>query len=128
MKSHLVAVAAAVIAVSSALMVHHSADAAAPNASYIGEVFISPFGFCPNGSYPAQGGLLPISQNTALFSLMGTKYGGDGQNNFALPNMAPIPVGNGPAAQYCISAMGIWPNMSTQPPPVIIRHPIPLAH
>ena len=45
------------------------------------------FNFAPTGWALCQGQLLPISQNTALFSLLGTTYGGDGKSTFALPNL-----------------------------------------
>lgn len=62
-----------------------SADAANP---YIGEIMQVGFNFCPRGWAVAQGQLLSIAQNTALFSLLGTNYGGNGQTTFALPNFA----------------------------------------
>ena len=55
--------------------------------------------FCPRGWGEANGALLPISSNTALFSLLGTIYGGDGRTTFALPDLrarAPVGYGNGP--------------------------------
>ncbi|NVZ09882.1 phage tail protein [Allochromatium humboldtianum] len=67
--------------------------------SYIGSVCIVAFGFCPQGYAEANGQLLPISQNTALFSLLGNYYGGDGRSNFALPDLrgrTPVHVGQGP--------------------------------
>jgi len=54
---------------------------------FVAEVRIFPFNFAPKGWAFAQGQILPISQNTALFSLLGTTYGGDGKSTFALPNM-----------------------------------------
>lgn len=54
---------------------------------FVAEVRIFPFNFAPKGWAFCQGQLLPLSQNTALFSLLGTTYGGDGKSNFALPNM-----------------------------------------
>src|SRR6266853_1110380 len=65
----------------------------------VAEIRIFPFNFAPKGWAWCNGQLLPISQNTALFSLLGTTYGGDGKSNFALPNMqgdAPIHAGQGP--------------------------------
>jgi microcystin-dependent protein len=56
------------------------------------------FGFAPKGWATCDGQLLPINQNQALFSLLGTTYGGNGQTNFALPDLrglVPIHVGNG---------------------------------
>lgn len=54
---------------------------------FIGEVRIFAGNFAPKGWAFCHGQLLPISQNTALFSLLGTTYGGDGKSNFALPNL-----------------------------------------
>jgi microcystin-dependent protein len=67
--------------------------------NFIGEIRIVPFNFAPHGWAMCNGQLLPISQNTALFSLLGTFYGGDGKSTFALPNFqgrAPINIGQGP--------------------------------
>ncbi len=55
---------------------------------FVAEIRIFPFNFAPKGWAFCNGQLLPISQNTALFSLLGTQYGGDGKSNFALPNLA----------------------------------------
>lgn len=66
---------------------------------FIGEVRIFTGNFAPRGWAFCNGQLLPISQNTALFSILGTTYGGDGQRTFALPNLQnamPIGVGQGP--------------------------------
>ena len=54
---------------------------------FLAEVRIFPFNFAPTGWALCNGQLLPISQNTALFSLLGTTYGGDGKSTFALPNL-----------------------------------------
>src|SRR5580693_5084157 len=67
---------------------------------FVAQVQIFCFNFAPKGWAFCQGQLLPISQNTALFSLLGTTYGGDGKSNFALPNMqgnAAISSGKGPS-------------------------------
>jgi|SRR5580658_7108419 microcystin-dependent protein len=66
---------------------------------FVAEIRIFPFNFAPTGWAFCAGQLLPISQNTALFSLLGTTYGGDGKSNFALPNMqgnVPMFYGQGP--------------------------------
>jgi microcystin-dependent protein len=66
---------------------------------FVAEIRIFPFNFAPKGWAWCNGQLLPISQNTALFSLLGTTYGGDGKSNFALPNLqgsAPMHPGQGP--------------------------------
>jgi microcystin-dependent protein len=65
----------------------------------VAEIRISGFNFAPTGWAFCDGQLLPISQNTALFSLLGTTYGGDGKSTFALPNLqgrAPMQPGQGP--------------------------------
>jgi microcystin-dependent protein len=66
---------------------------------FLGEIDIFAFNFAPAGWAFCQGQLLPISQNTALFSLLGTQYGGDGRSTFALPNLQgsiPNHAGQGP--------------------------------
>ena len=66
---------------------------------FVAEIRIFGFTFPPVGWAACQGQILAISQNTALFSLLGVQYGGDGKSNFALPNlqgMVPIDQGNGP--------------------------------
>ena len=55
---------------------------------FVAEIRIFPFNFAPKGWAWCDGQLLPISQNTALFSLLGTTYGGDGKSTFALPDLA----------------------------------------
>lgn len=65
---------------------------------FLSEIRIFSFGFAPAGWALCNGQLLPINQNQALFSLLGTTYGGDGRVNFALPNLrgqVPIHMGNG---------------------------------
>jgi microcystin-dependent protein len=65
---------------------------------FLGQIFVFPFNFAPAGHAFCRGQLLPIAQHTALFSLLGTTYGGDGNTNFALPNLqgrAPVGVGQG---------------------------------
>ena len=65
----------------------------------IGEVAMFAGNFTPGGYLPADGRLLPIAQNTALFSLLGTTYGGDGQTSFALPDLrGRTPIGTGQGA------------------------------
>lgn len=54
---------------------------------FVAEIRIFPFNFAPKGWAFCDGQILPISQNTALFSLLGTNYGGDGKSTFALPNL-----------------------------------------
>ena len=65
---------------------------------FVAEIRIFPFYFPPSGWAQCNGQLIPISQNTALFALLGTYYGGDGKSTFALPNMqdsTPVHAGQG---------------------------------
>ena len=63
---------------------------------YIGEIRPFAFNFAPAGWATCNGQLLPIAQNTALFSLLGTYYGGDGRSTFGLPNLgSSIAIGSG---------------------------------
>ena len=80
--------------------------------NYLGQLALFPFNFAPVGWALCNGQVLPISQNTALFSLLGTQFGGDGRTNFALPELrgrAPIGQGQGPGLSvYNIgSAQGV---------------------
>ncbi|HEV2882780.1 MAG TPA: tail fiber protein [Pyrinomonadaceae bacterium] len=66
---------------------------------FVAEIRILPFTFAPKGWAFCDGQLLPLSQNTALFSLLGTTYGGNGKSNFALPDLqgrAAMHPGQGP--------------------------------
>ncbi len=66
---------------------------------FVAEIRIFPFNFAPKGWAWCNGQLMPISQNTALFSLLGTTYGGDGKSTFGLPDLqgsAPMHPGQGP--------------------------------
>lgn len=66
---------------------------------FVAEIRIFPFNFAPRGWAWCDGQLLPLSQNTALFSLLGTTYGGNGKSNFALPDLqgrTPMHPGQGP--------------------------------
>ncbi len=68
----------------------------------LGQVSLFGFNFCPRGWAPANGALLPISANSALFSLLGTIYGGDGRTTFALPDLrgrAAVGAGARPGGQ-----------------------------
>lgn len=65
---------------------------------FLSEIRMMSFGFAPKGWALCDGQLLPINQNQALFSLLGTTFGGDGRVNFALPDLrgrAPLHVGGG---------------------------------
>ncbi|HBV99390.1 MAG: phage tail protein [Peptococcaceae bacterium BICA1-7] len=74
---------------------------------FIGQIVLFPYSFTPMGWKKCDGTLLSIQQNTALFSLISNKFGGDGQTNFAVPNLIgaePIPGMN-----YYMCLSGIYP-------------------
>ena len=77
---------------------------------FLGQLMLVGFNFAPRGWFLAQGQILPISQYTALFSLLGTFYGGNGTSNFQLPNMqGNVPMGYGQGAglsDYVIGETG----------------------
>jgi microcystin-dependent protein len=91
---------------------------------FVGQLSLVGFNFPPTGWASAAGQLMPISQNTALFSLLGTYYGGDGRSTFALPNLQETcAVGQGQSSagsQYYIGQTGGEPNvtlLATEVPP-----------
>jgi len=91
---------------------------------FLGEIRIFPFGFAPTGWASCNGQLLAISQNTALFALFGTAFGGNGTTTFGLPNLqgaSPIHQGQAPGLSwYDVGQTGGSPTvtlLSTQLPP-----------
>ena len=78
--------------------------------AYISEIKLVPYNFAPRGWAFCHGQILSIAQNTALFSLLGTTYGGNGQTTFALPDLrgrVPIHMGQGPGlSSYIIGQEG----------------------
>jgi microcystin-dependent protein len=75
---------------------------------FVGQIQLLPYNFAPLGWQPCNGQILQISQNQALFALIGTNFGGDGRTTFALPNL------KGPAESigYYIALEGIFPSRS----------------
>jgi microcystin-dependent protein len=74
---------------------------------FIGEIKIFGFNFAPRGYATCQGQIMSIAQNTALFSLLGTTYGGNGQTTFALPNLqGRTPIGQGQSPGLSSYSMG----------------------
>lgn len=79
-----------------------SLNVAAPAAAqefFMGQIIMGGWNFCPRGTLNANGALVAISDNTALFSLLGTSFGGNGRTDFALPDLrgrVPMGAGNGP--------------------------------
>jgi microcystin-dependent protein len=83
---------------------------------FLGEIRIFPFNFAPLGWAFCSGQVLPISQYTALFSIIGTYYGGNGTSNFQLPDLqgsVPLGVGQGPGlTDYVIGEQGGSPTVT----------------
>lgn len=102
-------IAAACLAAASALTLATPAQA---REGYLAEVFVFAGNFCPRGTLPADGRLLEIRTNTALFSLLGTTYGGDGRTTFALPNLDGMEDKDGRKVKFCIVTQGIYPSRS----------------
>jgi len=77
---------------------------------FLGMIIIVPYNFAPRGWAFCQGQILPIAQNTALFSLIGTTFGGNGQTTFALPDLrgrVPNGAGQGPGlSNYDLGQVG----------------------
>ncbi|KAF2341825.1 phage tail protein [Flavobacterium tistrianum] len=74
---------------------------------FVAEIRLFPFNFAPVGWAMCNGQLLPISQNTGLFSLLGTTYGGDGKSTFALPNLqGSVPMHPGQGAGLSLHDLG----------------------
>jgi len=73
--------------------------------AFMGEILLVAFGYAPKGWYKCEGQYLAINQNQALFTLLGTAYGGDGVSTFRLPTMT-APTG----MNYIICAVGIYPS------------------
>src|SRR5690625_4414253 len=78
--------------------------------TFIGTIQLFAFDFVPRGWAACNGQLLPISQHTALYSLLGTQYGGDGRTTFGLPDLrgrVPLGQGQGPGlASYAVGETG----------------------
>jgi microcystin-dependent protein len=83
---------------------------------FVGEIRVFPFNFAPLGWAMCDGQLMAISQNTALFSLLGTQFGGNGTSNFALPNLqgsVPLDAGFGAGlSQRVIGEVGGSPTVT----------------
>ena len=76
---------------------------------FVGETRTFAFAFAPQGWLPCDGRLLPIGENEALFQLIGTTYGGDGEETFALPQAAGPVSSDGAELHVCISLFGQFP-------------------
>lgn len=75
--------------------------------AFIGQIELFPYNFAPRGWVACEGQTLQIAQNTALFSLIGVTFGGDGRTTFALPDLREQSPHEG--IHYCIALQGIYP-------------------
>jgi hypothetical protein len=99
-----------------AIAVTIAGNASAQDA-YMGQILQLGSTYCPRGTIPASGQTLDIAANSALFSLFGTIYGGDGRSNFALPDLRakdangqPIAPGQpGAGLLHCVVEEGVYP-------------------
>lgn len=85
---------------------------------FLSEIRIFSFNFAPKGWALCNGQLLPINQNQALFALLGTTYGGNGQTTFALPNLrgrAPVHTGNGHTLGEAAGSTSVTVNLQQMP-------------
>jgi microcystin-dependent protein len=100
---------------------------------FVAEIRIFAGNFAPKGWAQCDGQLMPISQNTALFSLLGTNYGGDGKSTFGLPNLqgsAPLHAGSGPGpglTQRFTGEIGGEPNVTLLTTEMPIHGHTPMA-
>jgi len=76
---------------------------------YLAQIVLFGGNFVPRGWMACDGAILSIQQNAALFSLLGTQYGGDGKSTFALPKLTP-PNGEGTFPAYQICVQGVYPS------------------
>ena len=76
---------------------------------YLGEIRLFAGNFAPRGWALCEGQILAIAQNEALFSILGTNYGGDGRVDFCLPTIAPVK-SNGSDIKYIIALVGVMPS------------------
>ena len=83
---------------------------------FLGEIRLFPYNFAPRGWAFCNGQILSIAQNTALFSLLGVTYGGNGQTTFALPDLrgrVPVSAGQGPGlSNYILGQTGGTENVT----------------
>jgi microcystin-dependent protein len=97
---------------------------------YLGVILAVAYNFAPRGWMKCEGQLLSIAQNSALFSLLGTQYGGDGQNTFALPDLrgrVAAGAGQGAGLQPIVNGQMMGTNTTTTPVNGAVNISIPAA-
>ena len=98
--------ATAASALAFALALLSTTARAVDEAAYLGSVALVAGEYCPPGNLPADGRELDANQHQALFTLLGNRFGGDGQTTFKLPDLS----GQTPKGLlYCVTVAGIWP-------------------
>jgi microcystin-dependent protein len=95
---------------SCAMCLNPEAARAQATDAFLGEIQTFAYNFCPRGWAPLNGQIMAISQNTALFSLLGTTYGGNGTTTFALPTARPDFTLTGAPLIQCIALVGVFPS------------------
>jgi microcystin-dependent protein len=77
----------------------------------LGQIIMVATNYCPSGMVEADGRILPIASNMALFSLLGTTYGGNGTTTFAVPDLRGVitSAGSGASIRFCIATVGVYP-------------------
>lgn len=100
--------------------------------AFLAEIRIFPYNYAPVGWAFCNGQLIPIAQNTALFSLLGTTYGGDGKTTFGLPNLggrAVLAPGQGPGlSSYVLGESGGSPTVTLTVPQMAVHQHAMRAH
>ncbi len=95
------------VATFAAVLGFQSAPVQAGDGDYIAEVFLNAAAFCPRGTTEADGKELKIASYSAVFSLLGTNFGGNGRTTFAVPDLTK----QAPAEmRYCVVLEGIYPS------------------
>ena len=79
---------------------------------YTGQIIMLAGKFCPRETAEANGQILPVQNNEALYSLLGNRYGGDAPTTFALPKLAGGVPGKDPALKVCVVLNGLYPPRS----------------
>ncbi|MQY30934.1 phage tail protein [Nocardia aurantia] len=77
---------------------------------FLGQISVFPYSFAPQGWAWCEGQVLPVAQNQALFSLLGSQFGGDGTKTFVLPNLKKQDDALGEGLRYAIAMEGTFPN------------------
>jgi len=100
------------ILMAAALLTASVIGATAQTTPFLGQNIIVAFDYCPNGYVRTSGQILPINPYVALFTVLGTTYGGNGTSNFALPSTQPIFTKNRRVFTECVALTGVYPTQN----------------